>query len=193
MAGVIQNKKLMGCLITSVMIVLIFCYEAATNKRVSDELSRDFIQLERTFESHHSVEAATSSAPQQHGIEHVQNFAATLLLAFAAGAVSAAGGIGGGGVLVPLYILVAPMTPHGAIPLSKVTIFGNALCQLMLNFPKKHPQRSHRPLIDYDVALMMEPRKLEKEDLEFQQVKCVLLLVRTRKRREPRVCSDRQR
>jgi hypothetical protein len=75
--------------------------------------------------------------------EHVVNFYSTLALAFVAGAISAAGGIGGGGVLVPLYILVAPLSPHGAIPLSKATILGNALCQLVINFPKRHP---HRPV-----------------------------------------------
>ena len=74
--------------------------------------------------------------------------------------VSSAGGIGGGGVLVPVLMLSEDMGPHGAIPLSKLTIFGNAVCQLLLNFKKRHPLRPERPLIDYETTLMLEPPTL---------------------------------
>ena len=74
--------------------------------------------------------------------------------------ISAAGGIGGGGVLVPVLMLSEEMGPHGAIPLSKLTIFGNAVCQLALNWTKSHPMRPDRPLIDYDTTLMLEPPTL---------------------------------
>ena len=74
--------------------------------------------------------------------------------------ISAAGGIGGGGVLVPVLMLSEEMGPHGAIPLSKLTIFGNAVCQLALNWSKSHPMRPDRPLIDYDTTLMLEPPTL---------------------------------
>jgi uncharacterized membrane protein YfcA len=74
--------------------------------------------------------------------------------------ISAAGGIGGGGVLVPVLMLSEEMGPHGAIPLSKLTIFGNAVCQLALNWRKVHPLRPDRPLIDYDTTLMLEPPTL---------------------------------
>ena len=31
---------------------------------------------------------------------------------------------------------------------------------MLLNFPKRHPEREHRRLIDFDAALMMEPATL---------------------------------
>lgn len=40
--------------------------------------------------------------------------------AFIACAIAAGGGLGGGGLLVPLYIIMLEMNPHEAIPLSKV-------------------------------------------------------------------------
>ena len=76
---------------------------------------------------------------------------ATLGLMIAAG-----GGIGGGGVLVPIYILVMKFTPKYAIPLSNVTVFGGAVANTILNVSKRHPL-ADRPLVDWDLILVMEP------------------------------------
>lgn len=59
--------------------------------------------------------------------------------AFIACALAAGGGLGGGGLLVPLYMIVLGQDPHDAIPLSKATIFGNAIASFIVNIQKKHP------------------------------------------------------
>ena len=74
--------------------------------------------------------------------------------------IGAAGGIGGGGVLVPVLMISENIGPHGAIPMSKLTIFGSAVCQLALNSRKRHTHDPRRPLIDYETALMLEPPTL---------------------------------
>ena len=71
-------------------------------------------------------------------------------------AIAAGGGIGGGGILVPIYILVVGFSPKHAIPLSNVTIFGGAIANMILNVRKRHPL-TDRPLIDWDLILAMEP------------------------------------
>lgn len=76
---------------------------------------------------------------------------AALLIMIAAG-----GGIGGGGVLVPTYIFVLGFDPKYAIPLSNCTILGSSISNLILNVNKRHPY-ADRPLIDWDIMLMMEP------------------------------------
>ncbi|KAF0714791.1 Aste57867_3697 [Aphanomyces stellatus] len=81
-------------------------------------------------------------------------------MAFLSAALGAGCGVGGGGLLVPLYILVVGLGPKHAIPLSKATIFGGAFATFLVNFSKKHPHRSQRPLIDYALAAMMEPATL---------------------------------
>ena len=107
------------------------------------------MQIEATLSSElANVDTATLLSPQ------------TMLLVTMVVTISAAGGIGGGGVLVPVLMLSEEMGPHGAIPLSKLTIFGNAVCQLALNWRKAHPMRPNRPLIDYDTTLMLEPPTL---------------------------------
>lgn len=70
--------------------------------------------------------------------------------------VAAGGGIGGGGILVPIYILVMDFSPKKAIPLSNVTILGGSLSNMYLNSKKRHPN-ADRPCIDYDLANLMEP------------------------------------
>jgi uncharacterized membrane protein YfcA len=70
--------------------------------------------------------------------------------------VAAGGGIGGGGILVPIYILVMGFTPKHAIPLSNVTVFGGAIANTLLNNRKRHPL-ADRPLVDWDLILVMEP------------------------------------
>jgi uncharacterized membrane protein YfcA len=69
---------------------------------------------------------------------------------------SAVGGVGGGGILIPIFILIMDFSPKYAIPLSSVTIFGGALANCIFNFFKRHPL-GDRPLIDWDLILVMEP------------------------------------
>jgi hypothetical protein len=70
--------------------------------------------------------------------------------------IAAGGGIGGGGILVPIYILVLRFHAKYAIPLSNITIFGGAITNMALNLNKRHPL-ADRPLVDWDLILVMEP------------------------------------
>ena len=70
--------------------------------------------------------------------------------------IAAGGGVGGGGILVPIYILVFGFSPKHAIPLSNVTVFGGAVANTLLNASKRHPV-ANRPLVDWDLILVMEP------------------------------------
>lgn len=80
--------------------------------------------------------------------------------AFIANVLAAGSGLGGGGLLVPLYILLMGLSSHEAIPLSKATIFGSAIASFIINVRSKHPLSRNRPLIDYETMLMMEPMTL---------------------------------
>eukprot|EP00581_Thalassiosira_minuscula_P016503 CAMPEP_0183718894 /NCGR_PEP_ID=MMETSP0737-20130205/12026_1 /TAXON_ID=385413 /ORGANISM="Thalassiosira miniscula, Strain CCMP1093" /LENGTH=571 /DNA_ID=CAMNT_0025948537 /DNA_START=8 /DNA_END=1723 /DNA_ORIENTATION=- len=73
--------------------------------------------------------------------------------------IAAGGGIGGGGILVPIYILILGFLPKHAIPLSNVTVFGGAIANTLRNSRKRHP-KADRPLIDWDMIVVMEPPTL---------------------------------
>ena len=81
-------------------------------------------------------------------------FCAALGLILAAG-----GGIGGGGILVPIYILILGFSSKQAIPLSNVTVFGGAVANTIYNAKRRHPN-ADRPLIDWDLIVVMEPPTL---------------------------------
>ena len=86
-------------------------------------------------------------------VDYVGFLATILGLIMAAG-----GGIGGGGFLVPIYILIMGFPVKHAVCLSNVTVLGGAIANLLLNFSKRHPSSViNRPLIDWNLMAMMEP------------------------------------
>jgi len=69
--------------------------------------------------------------------------------------IAAGGGIGGGGILVPLFMLITRFDPKSAIALSNFTILGGSISNIMFNIRKV--TSDNRLLIDWDVIVMMEP------------------------------------
>ncbi|EKX42907.1 hypothetical protein GUITHDRAFT_110958 [Guillardia theta CCMP2712] len=76
-------------------------------------------------------------------------------LTFCASALGAAGGIGGGGIMVPLLVSVGGFSVHHAIPLTQATVLGASIMNLIYNVRKRNPVLD-RPLIDYNTALILE-------------------------------------
>ncbi len=74
-------------------------------------------------------------------------------------AISNAGGIGGGGLLIPILILILKFTTHEAIPVSKLMIFTGALTAFIMGLKNKHPYRNGIPL-DMNVAGVLVPMLL---------------------------------
>ncbi|KAG2790796.1 hypothetical protein JG687_00000401 [Phytophthora cactorum] len=71
-------------------------------------------------------------------------------------AVSSAGGIGGGVILVPAMVLIMGFDIKRATPISNVAILGGAVANTWFNVNKRHPTID-RPLIDAELALGMIP------------------------------------
>jgi len=82
--------------------------------------------------------------------------ACTILIIITA-MLSAAAGMGGGGVYVPLLLLLLGFSTKEAVPLSQAMIVGGAIVNVIMFCGERHPQYPHRPRIDYDVIMMMNP------------------------------------
>ena len=80
-----------------------------------------------------------------------------LLAASIAILLASGSGIGGGGLLVPIFLLVLGFGTRDAVALSNLTILGSAVVSLFFNLPRRHPRHADRPLIDWDIILVMEP------------------------------------
>jgi uncharacterized membrane protein YfcA len=94
---------------------------------------------------------------------------------FIAAGIATACGVGGGGIYVPLGIILLNFAPKPSSGLSQASIFGASLGGLLLNLRNRHPNhhiqdgsRSSkttskdytRPLIDYDMALFLAPMEM---------------------------------
>ncbi|CAH0477042.1 unnamed protein product [Peronospora belbahrii] len=92
-------------------------------------------------------------------IESLYQLLWILLAALVVLVVSGSKSGGGAAVLDAVYILVLKLGPDEAIPLTSVTIFGGAVCDLFLNLWKKSIN-SNSSLINWDVILVMQPMLL---------------------------------
>ena len=103
--------------------------------------------------------------PTRLDCEHKQFFPTSTaemlgILAIAIGsALSNAGGIGGGGLLIPILLILLGFVAHEAIPISKLMIFTGALTSFFLGFRQKHPTRD-AITIDYNVPMILVPMML---------------------------------
>ncbi|KAF6250805.1 hypothetical protein COO60DRAFT_1679559 [Scenedesmus sp. NREL 46B-D3] len=70
--------------------------------------------------------------------------------------IAAGGGIGGGAVFIVCFVFVGGFTPAQAVALSNITILGGSLANFIANSSRRHPVLD-RPLIDWDLILVMEP------------------------------------
>ena len=79
-----------------------------------------------------------------------------MICVFFAGIFVSGAGIGGGGLYIPIMMLIVDFPTSYAIPTSKAIIFGGSLAVTLFNINKRHPYYE-RPLINYNVASMIEP------------------------------------
>jgi len=78
-------------------------------------------------------------------------------LAFVIAGFSLAAGVGGGGLYVPLLMFVLSFDTRVATALSQAMLFGGAAAAFVYNCQSAHPAKPERPLINYELALLMAP------------------------------------
>lgn len=71
--------------------------------------------------------------------------------------VSTIGGVGGGGLILPLYMLVNGFSLYEAIPLSVSTILGNVIVRIIYYVQKSHPTIPNRKMIYLLPILIITP------------------------------------
>lgn len=160
-----SNAEWISLVVPWMMIVAVACLAAAYYS-IEEQEGGDAMKYTDHYYHRDMLEQDTTTQPHVHKQvfreEHAPLFPLTtsdyygFFFAIAGLMVAAGGGIGGGGILVPIYILIFGFSPKHAIPLSNVTVFGGALANVLLNASKRHPL-ADRPLVDWDLILVMEP------------------------------------
>ncbi|KAK7363008.1 hypothetical protein VNO77_05135 [Canavalia gladiata] len=118
---------------------------------ILDTLSTDRV-LEKIYEWGNRVQ----------GFQETQlHISASMFLAgvfcFIASSISSAGGIGGGGLFIPILTIVAGLDLKTASSLSAFMVTGGSIANVMCNLCATCPKFGGKSLIDYDIALLSEP------------------------------------
>ncbi|XP_058785115.1 sulfite exporter TauE/SafE family protein 3-like [Vicia villosa] len=77
-------------------------------------------------------------------------------IGFCGAAFGSVGGVGGGGIFVPMLSLIIGFDPKTSTAISKCMIMGAALSTVYYNLRLRHPTLN-MPIIDYDLALLIQP------------------------------------
>merc|ERR1719155_106648 len=80
----------------------------------------------------------------------------TVLIVLTA-AMSASAGLGGGGVYVPLTVLLIGLKTSEAVPLSQTMVFAGAIVNVVMLVGDRHPTKPERPKIAYDIVMLLNP------------------------------------
>lgn len=77
-------------------------------------------------------------------------------IGFLGAALGSVGGVGGGGIFVPMLTLIIGFDPKSSTAISKCMIMGAAASTVYHNLRLRHPTLD-MPIIDYDLALLLQP------------------------------------
>jgi uncharacterized membrane protein YfcA len=91
-------------------------------------------------------------------VEHWTHYdmVCTILIVITA-ALSASAGLGGGGVYVPLTVLLVGWKTAEAVPLSQTMVFAGSIVNVVMLVGDRHPTKPERPKIAYDVVMLLNP------------------------------------
>ncbi|CAN6195644.1 unnamed protein product [Urochloa humidicola] len=78
------------------------------------------------------------------------------LIGFFGASFGSVGGVGGGGIFVPMLTLIIGFDPKSATAISKCMIMGASVSTVYYNLKLKHPTLD-LPVIDYDLAVLIQP------------------------------------
>ncbi|KAM7490364.1 hypothetical protein LguiA_033285 [Lonicera macranthoides] len=78
------------------------------------------------------------------------------IIGFLGAAFGSVGGVGGGGIFVPMLTLIIGFDAKSATAISKCMIMGAAVSTVYYNLKLRHPTID-MPIIDYDLALLIQP------------------------------------
>lgn len=74
--------------------------------------------------------------------------------------ISAAGGVGGGGINVPILLIIFRFSFEMSVVFSLCVVLGNALAQTLLNLGKRHPHSNRAPLIFWELVIVLLPAQM---------------------------------
>ncbi|KAJ9190188.1 hypothetical protein P3X46_001416 [Hevea brasiliensis] len=162
MAG-IRSKRwcfiLLGAILSSFLLVASICVPAETRLKQKGSSYKT-----EDVEFHHVMRALNFFYQKGRvGYKHIwpeMRFGWKIVLGsiigFFGAACGSVGGVGGGGIFVPMLTLIIGFDAKSSTALSKCMITGAAAATVYYNLKLRHPTLE-LPIIDYDLALLFQP------------------------------------
>nr|APR64457.1 hypothetical protein [Populus tomentosa] len=101
--------------------------------------------------SHHQIQ------PQETGLKLAPSMVIAGVFCFIAASISSAGGIGGGGLYIPILTIVASLDLKTASSFSAFMVTGGSVANVMCNMFTRSAKFGGQTLVDYDIAILSEP------------------------------------
>ncbi|XP_044498571.1 sulfite exporter TauE/SafE family protein 4 [Mangifera indica] len=102
---------------------------------------------------------ASSSEKVWPDLEFNWRLVLATVIGFLGSACGTVGGVGGGGIFVPMLTLIVGFDTKSAAALSKCMIMGASASSVWYNLKVSHPTKDV-PILDYDLALLFQPMLL---------------------------------
>ncbi|KAF9591722.1 hypothetical protein IFM89_006068 [Coptis chinensis] len=125
-----------------------------------------------TNPKHPCLLSSFNSSQDEFGLVHINGLSETIkvwpdlefnwrsilatLIGFFGSAFGTVGGVGGGGIFVPMLNLIVGFDTKSAAALSKCMIMGASASSVWYNLRVPHPTKQ-APILDYDLALLFQP------------------------------------
>ncbi|KAK7400434.1 hypothetical protein VNO78_11642 [Psophocarpus tetragonolobus] len=151
----LETVKQMGTIHRLTCLILTFMFfspcKAEQAQTILGALSYDHV-LQKIYEWGNGAQGFQEAQIQISGLIVLAG-----VLCFIASSISSAGGIGGGGLFIPILTIVAGLDLKTASSLSAFMVTGGSIANVMCNLCATSPKFGGKLLIDYDIALLSEP------------------------------------
>uniref|UniRef100_A0A803NYZ7 Sulfite exporter TauE/SafE family protein n=1 Tax=Cannabis sativa TaxID=3483 RepID=A0A803NYZ7_CANSA len=138
-----------------IILLLIFTTFDDSYAKQSKPIS-DIFNISHLFNQTHQ--------PQSHDTDTQLKLSAPVVLAgvlcFLAASISSAGGVGGGGLFIPILTITAGLDLKTASSFSAFMVTGSSIANVICNLVSTIPRFGGKTLIDFDIALLSQPSML---------------------------------
>ncbi|KAJ0006746.1 hypothetical protein Pint_29776 [Pistacia integerrima] len=157
------GSKCYGNLRLTVVVLVGLLVLASVIASAESSLKEETKRHDENEEAEDNQETKPSSPKTRSGYRHVWpdmeigwRIVVGSIIAFLGAACGSVGGVGGGGIFVPMLALIIGFDAKSSTALSKCMITGTAVATVVYNLRQRHPTLD-QPVIDYDLALLFQP------------------------------------
>lgn len=146
------NTILTWLAVSLAILIALSQSRAEETQPFSNNLKIDlFLDKIGKWSTHHQIQ------PQETGLKQAPSMVIAGVFCFIAASISSAGGIGGGGLYIPILTIVASLDLKTASSFSAFMVTGGSVANVMCNMFTRSAKFGGQTLVDYDIAILSEP------------------------------------